>query len=211
MGSSKKYSNGFWKVYVHTNQTNGKRYVGITSQKPEYRWNYGKAYKQNPHFSAAIEKYGWDGFDHVVLFDHLSEEEAKAKEQELITLWGTMDRNYGYNVTAGGEGTTGFVPPPELREKWSIIRTGMKRSEETKRKLAEASRRTYEKSRVPLAEAKYRPVSAYTMDGEFIKTFESIIAAAKEFNLTKSQRSHISEVCNGKRKSTAGYYWQYAS
>ena len=210
MSSSKKYSNGFWKVYVHINRENGKRYVGITSQKPEYRWNYGHAYKRNQHFSAAIDKYGWDSFDHIVLFDHLTEQEAKKKEQDLIALWETRDRSKGYNTTAGGEGTTGFVPSNELREKWSEIRTGMKRSDETRAKLAEASRRTYDKSRVPLAEAKYKAVDAYTLDGVFVKTFDSIIEAASYLNLSNAQRRHVSDVCNGKRKSTAGLFWQYA-
>ena len=210
MSSSMKYSNGYWKVYVHTNKQNGKRYVGITSQKPEYRWNGGKAYAQNPHFNAAIEVYGWDGFTHEILYDHLSEEEAKQKEKELIALWKTQDREYGYNCTAGGDGLCGFVPSDELRKKWSIARTGMKRSDETKRKLAEASRRTYEASRIPLAEAKYRAVKAYTPDGQFVGLFRSIIEAGAALNLTTAQRRHITSVCTGGRKTSGGYFWQYA-
>lgn len=39
-----------WIVYVHINKLNGKRYVGITSKhKPEYRWNNGRGYRENPH------------------------------------------------------------------------------------------------------------------------------------------------------------------
>lgn len=207
MGSSKKYSNGYWKVYVHINKTNGKRYVGITSQKPEYRWNYGKAYMNNHHFTAAIQKYGWDGFEHIVLHDLLSEEDAKAKEQEPISLWRTQDNKYGYNTTAGGEGTTGYVPPDELRKRWSEMRKGTKRSDETKQKMAEAGRRTYDRSRKALAEAKYKPVKMYNMDGLYIKSFNSIISAMEELGI---KCNHISDVCIGKRKSCAGYIWQYA-
>lgn len=207
MSSSKKYSNGFWKVYVHTNLLNGKKYVGITSQKPEYRWCNGKGYGHSKHFQSAINKYGWDAFEHEVLYDYLSEAEAKAKEQELISLWKTQDREYGYNTTAGGEGATGFVPSEELRKRWSEMRKGTKRSEETKRKMAEAGRRTYEKSRIPLAEAKYRPVNMYDLDGVFLQRFNSLIEAKDAIGY---KGTHIGDVCRGKRKSCAGYLWQYA-
>ena len=46
-------------VYCHTNKINGKKYIGITSKKPEYRWNNGKGYSTQIVFARAIEKYGW--------------------------------------------------------------------------------------------------------------------------------------------------------
>lgn len=200
---------GYWKVYVHTNKLNCKRYVGITSQKPEYRWNGGKAYKQSPHFWAAIQKYGWDGFTHEILYDKLSEDEAKSKEIELISLWNTQDSRYGYNVSSGGGGNTGFVPSDELRKKWSEIRTGSKRSDETKRKLADASKRNYEKCKAPLAEAKYKPVEMYTLNGEYIRSFGSIKEAYTTIGLKPSAGVHIGDVCMNKRKSCGGYLWKY--
>ena len=33
-----------WSVYIHTCKINQKSYVGITSKKPEHRWNYGNGY-----------------------------------------------------------------------------------------------------------------------------------------------------------------------
>lgn len=41
-------------------------------------------YTENPHFFRAIVKYGWDNFEHEILFEGLSEDEAYEKEKELI-------------------------------------------------------------------------------------------------------------------------------
>ena len=54
-----------YKVYVHI-APNGKRYYGITKQKVEKRWQNGKRYSNNEHFTNAINKYGWnEGFEHI--------------------------------------------------------------------------------------------------------------------------------------------------
>ena len=73
-----------YTVYQHKNKINGKVYIGITKQAPEERWNNGKKYKSSPHFYAAIQKYGWDNFEHNILFQNLTKEEACQKEQKLI-------------------------------------------------------------------------------------------------------------------------------
>lgn len=59
--------NGTYCVYAHINKVNGKIYIGQTCRKPEYRWNDGKGYKECTYFYNAIEKYGWDNFDHEIL------------------------------------------------------------------------------------------------------------------------------------------------
>lgn len=214
MSSSKNYSNGFWKIYVHINKQNNKRYVGITSQKVEYRWNYGEGYKNNPHFYAAIHKYGWDGFEHVILFDHLTEQGAKSKEIELIAKWKTQDDRYGYNVSAGVEGANGYKPSEEVRRKLSESRTGLKRTEDTKRRISENSvfRCPSRRDEVirKISESKFKPVTATSLDGSFTQTFLSITHAVEVLGLSNAQRVHISSCCKGQRKSTGGYRWRYA-
>ncbi len=92
-----------YKVYAHTNKLNGKKYIGITGQKSvNSRWHRGEGYKKCYVFYNAIQKYGWDSFEHEVLFDGLTKEEAEAKEIELIALYRSNDGRHGYNVENGG-------------------------------------------------------------------------------------------------------------
>lgn len=91
-----------YSVYIHTTP-NDKKYVGITTQKPEDRWINGLGYKKNTHFYRAIKKYGWNNINHEILFVNLLESEATEIEKELIKKYKTMNPNYGYNSTSGGE------------------------------------------------------------------------------------------------------------
>ena len=85
-------------VYAHTNKINGKKYIGITSQKPEARWGInGSRYlyedsRAKSAFAIAIRKYGWENFSHEILFNGLTENEAKHKECELIKKYRTADK-----------------------------------------------------------------------------------------------------------------------
>ena len=91
-------------VYVHTNKINGKKYVGITKQNPVTRWANGNGYKENRHFTFAIQKYGWDNFKHEIIKSQLTKEEACKQEFELIKILNTQNPLLGYNVANGGTG-----------------------------------------------------------------------------------------------------------
>lgn len=123
-------------VYIHKNKSNGKRYCGITSQKPEYRWREGKGYLHNTHFQNAISKYGWDGFEHFVIQDGLSREEANDIEKEYITKFNLTDPDYGYNHTNGGDGIEGYVHTDEAKQKISKSHLGHTCTDETKSKIS---------------------------------------------------------------------------
>lgn len=88
---------------MHTSPSN-KRHIGITSQKPERRWRKdGNGYKDHLYFWRAIQKYGWNNFNHDILFDNLTQEEAEQKEVELIAYYNSNNVNYGYNMSVGRE------------------------------------------------------------------------------------------------------------
>ena len=123
-------------VYIHRNTINGKQYCGITSQKPESRWRNGDGYTHNAHFQNAIQKYGWDSFEHIILFDGLTNEEANELERQYIQKHNLMDQEFGYNQTIGGDGTVGYSHTDETRRKMSQSRMGHECSEETRLKIS---------------------------------------------------------------------------
>ena len=111
-------------VYVHTNKTNGKKYVGITSMSPERRWAKGRGYRSNVLFYRAIQKYGWDGFIHEILESGLTKQSAYEKEIGLIQSMQLTDPKYGYNLDKGGNGSNRIT-------------------EETRKKISNGIRRYY--------------------------------------------------------------------
>lgn len=103
-------------VYMHINKINNKKYIGITSKKPEDRWGLDGSNYRSQYFNRAIQKYGWDSFEHIILYKDLSEEEAKQLEIKLIEEYNTMDPNLGYNRTIGGDGQVKYRTDGERKQ-----------------------------------------------------------------------------------------------
>lgn len=109
-----KDANAKFTVYMHVSP-NGKVYVGITSKPVTVRWGTGgKEYKCNEHFWNAIQKYGWDNFEHRIVATGLSLIDACDMEVSLIAEYKSDDQSFGYNHTSGGNWCS---PSEEIREK----------------------------------------------------------------------------------------------
>lgn len=141
-------------VYKHTSPS-GKVYIGITSQKPERRWRSdGSGYRHNKKMMNAIRKYGWSNFEHEILLEGLTEEEALKIEKELIQKYDSYKN--GYNSSLGGDygGYTDDVKESisksvkklwqdeEYRQHMSNVHKGQrnfgyKHTDETKKKMSE--------------------------------------------------------------------------
>lgn len=208
-----------WCVYKHTNKNNGKVYVGITSLKPEKRWNKGNGYKRCSLFYRAIQKYNWDGFKHEILFENLSEQDAINKEIELIEKYQSNNCNFGYNLASGGEGTTGVTPSENTLEKMRLNNTGENNPMFGKHHTGEARKIMSELKKGKKLSPEHREKLSEVRKGEnngnakavycleLNKTFEYIELAAKELGV---MGTHISACCKGKRKTTGGYHFTYA-
>lgn len=51
-----------------------------------------------------------------------------------------------------------------------------------------------------------KPILQYTLDGEFIRVWDSATTASKELNI---QYSHINDCCRRKRNKCGGFIWRY--
>lgn len=126
-------SRNIWAVYTHTSPS-GKVYVGISSDIKK-RWsNNGRYYcTYDSIFKNAIVKYGWDNIKHEIILEKVSKSEANYAEKYLIK-WYKL-HNISYNITDGGEGTSGRILSEETKRKISDAHKGMTLSEETKAKI----------------------------------------------------------------------------
>lgn len=112
-----------WTVYVHITPS-CKYYVGVTSQPLNRRWRNGKGYISSTYFNQAIKKYGWENISHEVVASALTEDEAKKFEMVLIEKLNSNNRDFGYNLTNGGDGVTGYSCPDEKKNLLSKSMSG---------------------------------------------------------------------------------------
>ncbi len=91
-------------IYCHINKVNNKKYIGFTNDIKR-RWRRGGSeYKSAVRFYEAIQKNGWDNFEHIVLESDLDENTARQREKYYIALYETNKPDKGYNIDKGGHG-----------------------------------------------------------------------------------------------------------
>lgn len=138
-----------YTVYKHI-FPNNKIYIGITSKKPEIRWNKGKGYKLCPLMNKAIQKYGWNNVKHEILFTNLTKKQAEEKEIQLIKEYKCNNRKYGYNIENGGNccGTHSEETKRKIgaKSKGNKYRLGRHISKEHIQKLHEGRMKKYKET-----------------------------------------------------------------
>jgi group I intron endonuclease len=218
-------------IYKITNNLTGKCYIGETIKtNPESRWNEHRRKIEKgigcPALQDAIKKYGVDNFSFKVLlicFDG----DRYYYEKEYIKKYNSIVPN-GYNLTSGGEGggfygkkhsdetklkiTEGlkqrYNDNPELREETSNRLKELYKNPENIEKLKDGMKnsevfKNLKKNENGFGFAKIK-VKQYTIEGEFVKEYNSLAEAGDAVNI--SHRG-ISKCINGKQKSCGGFKW----
>lgn len=113
-----------------------------------------------------------------IILDEISLENAYEKEKEFIKLYGRIDLNIGTmsNLTDGGELFVNLSP-------------------ETKKRMVEK-----------MSIVRRKPILQYTIDGDFIREWDSAKTAGESLNIPCS---HITHCCKKKSFHIRGFIWMY--
>lgn len=142
-----------WIIYMYT-FPNGKRYIGKTKRTLiERQGSNFNRYESCTALRNAIQKYGVDNIQQEILFENdMTDLYAARLEQICVLLFKTncnkfYSPKYGYNLTDGGDGLTGWHPDEQRLEvlraqmyEFAEKRKGTHPSEETRRKQSEAKK-----------------------------------------------------------------------
>ena len=219
-----------YKIYMHKNKINGKVYIGQTSKSLDERCGKnGSGYIGCIRFYNAIQKYGWDNFEHEIIEDNiLDREAANKKEIFYIKLYNSTDSNFGYNLQSGGYISGEYMSIEvhqysldgyymntydsllEASDKTGTQQSGISSCINDKNKTAGGYRWSTEKVEY-LGELKYdydtKHVFAYDFNGYFVKEYDSSHIAA--ISIGVKNEAHIVSCCNGNRTYAYGYQWRY--
>ena len=206
-----------YTVYMHKNKINGKVYIGTTCQQPaKRRWRQGSTYKECPKFYKDIKKYGFNNFEHIILFEKLNQEEAFKKEIELIEKYNSI--NKGYNVLKGGNlSNTGIHFTLEHKQKIGFANKGKKNGMYGKKLSQERKNEISKRSKQQWLNKEYKEKMIYIMKykkNNFRKIicldtneiFFSIAEASRKYNL---HTQNIIKCCKGERKKCGNLRWRY--
>lgn len=210
-------------MYIHTNKTNGKKYIGMTCDIEKRFGKDGSGYlhKNNkgeyiqPYFARAILKHGWDNFTHEIIKSDLTLEEANQLEDDLIKKYDTQNIEKGYNIRNGG---SHGVLSEETKQKLSDTMMGRydgdknpffgkTHSEETIKKMRQnASKLAASYSKEELSEKMRKTaLGCYYLCVETGVYYRDAKEAAKAVGVS---RNSISGAANGYRKTSGGYHWK---
>lgn len=208
-------ANKTYYVYRHLRlDTNEVFYIGIGTKSSKYTeiTEYYRAYSR--HYRNAFWYSVTKKTDYIVeiLFeteDHLL---VQQKEIEFIKLYGRRNLGIGtlVNLNDGGGCNTNMIVSQETRKKQSIAKKGIPRiSQAHKDKLRELYKgiRPCLLAQENAFKAKLKPISQFTLEGEWIRDFDSIKEASEALKL--KSHSSISLVLTNKHKSCKGFNWKY--
>jgi group I intron endonuclease len=210
-------------IYKITNLVNNKVYIGQTKYTAEWRWQThlrdafdSKSENYNVILHRAIRKYGIEKFQ-VEEIEQCTTQYLSEKERYWISYYDSFNKEKGYNMTLGGEGSK-IYNDEQILQLWNqgyaiseITRLlPFKISAGTVRKILLGNGvnidEMHKRKRQILVHNNTKAVYQYDKNGNFIKTFYSASQAGRELNISDN---NIAQAANGQIKSAGGFLWSY--
>ena len=185
-------------IYMRISPSGGK-YVGQTIQAETTRWKqhiYSAFDVNNESYysllNCAIRKYGGENFSVIILEDNIPNELLDEKEIYWINFYKTYfeDNQHGYNMSRGGAGPKKYSTEYFLKY-WNEGKTLAEisnitgvRADIIGKYLKPYIKLEDKKERMAIknSEAHSKIILQYSLNGELIKEWPSLISIAKEYN-----------------------------
>lgn len=197
-------------IYMWVNTVNNKKYIGshIGTEDDGYIGS-------GPIFLKAVEKYGIESFERVILERVDSRDVIREREEHYLKLFNVANDKQFYNVRDRAGGGFEHINGSELREEYKAKRNanhkatiareghargmlGKKHTDEHRAKLREYAAAKNEGTK--------RPVLQYDLEGNFIAEHDSLTSAAKA---VRGKASNIKYTIEGKFKTAYKHIWKY--
>jgi group I intron endonuclease len=193
-------------VYLIRNTVNGKCYVGQTRrQDVQERWKEHKR-RAGHALGAAFDFHGKDKFEFSVICE-VPDEDLNDREVSEIAERETLAPN-GYNLQPGGEyRDMNEETKRKIGANSALKLKGKKMPETTKEALRKANTDRHTPRTEEMKErdreikrSAMKPVDQYTLDGVFVKAWESVRATGV---------NGVRQCCNGWMRSSGGFTWKW--
>ena len=207
-------------IYKITNLINQKAYIGKTVNSIEKRWSEHiresqRERAENRPLYKALNKYGISNFT-IELIEEVEVNQLSEREIYWIGYYHTYED--GYNATLGGDGKILYdydVIAELIKQNKSYVEIGQIVGCCADVVSFVAKKYNIEHNPHNNFVEKSKQVAQYDKKGNYIQSFSSYSAAAQWLEANgyvsghlNGVRSHIGEVCRGKRKSAYKFIWK---
>jgi len=196
------------KIYIGSAVNLDKR---LKQHEYKYRqWVKDKTSSACRYLYSAFEKYGFENFKIEVL-ENCEKLQLEEREQYWLDFYKSYNKENGYNILKKAYSNVGYKPSKESVEKMRKSLTGRKRSKESIKKQilstkgvkrSESAKQNISKGRI---EKLSQPVLQFSLNGDLIKEWSSLIEIKNELNYSSGNIIHA---INGKYKHAYGYKWK---